>query len=349
MSVIDVDSLLQEVSADTAAGEDLEYDPEFGELERLAEGKPEQQMGDTVVPAEEPDWKAVRKTALSLLGRTKDMRISMHLLRALVHTDGIVGLHDGLALFRGLLERYWHGIHPQLDPEDGNDPTMRVNVLASMCDDDSFLRPVREAPLVSSRALGRFSLRDIAVAKGEIPPGADETPPTMAVIDGAFREADPQELQATAEAVREAMEHVTALEAFVTEQVGAANAQNLNALVKVLKEAERTLLERLADRGIGSGAETEAEEGGEVPERGAPGRAGAPISGEINTRDDVVRMLDKILAYYRRQEPSSPVPILMERAKRLVHMDFMDIMQNLAPDGVPQIEVIRGPEPEAAE
>jgi len=345
MSVIDVDSLLQEISSDAPAGEDLEYDPEYGELERLAESKPEQQIGDTIAPAEEPEWKEVRKTALSLLGRTKDMRVAMHLIRALMHTDGYLGLRDGLALFRGLMERYWESIHPQLDPEDDNDPTMRVNVLASLCDDETFLRPLREAPLVSSRALGRFSLRDIAVASGEFPAGPDETPPTTSVIEGAFREVDLEELQATADAVREAIDHVTSSEAFVTEQVGAANAQSLNELVKVLKEAERTLLERLADRGAGEAPPVEGEEG-EAAGGAGPARV-AQISGEIGSREDVIKMLDKISSYYSRYEPSSPLPILMERAKKLVHLDFMSIVQNLAPDGLHQVEAIRGPEPEA--
>ena len=38
MSVVDVNSLLSEVSADQPCGEDLEYDPAYGELERAAQG-----------------------------------------------------------------------------------------------------------------------------------------------------------------------------------------------------------------------------------------------------------------------------------------------------------------------
>ena len=69
MSVINVEELLQEVSPDVPCGEDLEYDPEFGEMTRAAEGKPEQQMGDSVVPAEDPDWRDVRDKALSIFSR----------------------------------------------------------------------------------------------------------------------------------------------------------------------------------------------------------------------------------------------------------------------------------------
>jgi type VI secretion system protein ImpA len=56
LSVLDVDQLLAAISDDSPAGDDLEYDPDFGALERAAQGKAEQVMGDEVVPAEEPAW-----------------------------------------------------------------------------------------------------------------------------------------------------------------------------------------------------------------------------------------------------------------------------------------------------
>ena len=72
----------------------------------------------------------------------------------------------------------------------------------------------------------------------------------------------------------------------------------------------------------------------------------ASASGEIGNRDDVLRSLDRILAYYTRHEPSSPLPVLLNRAKNLVHADFEAIVRNLIPDGMSQFENLRGPEGE---
>ena len=55
-------------------------------------------------------------------------------------------------------------------------------------------------------------------------------------------------------------------------------------------------------------------------------------------------MLDKILAYYQRHEPSSPVPMLLERAKRLTPKSFFEIMEALAPDSMDRLMLIRGPQ-----
>ncbi len=236
MSAIDVEALLTEVSADAPCGDNLEYDPGYGELERLCAGKPEQQFGDTIIPAEEPDWAAVKRQSVALAERTKDLRVAATLVRALVQTDGYVGLCDAVALIRGYVERYWATVHPQLDPDDGNDPTLRVNTLVSLCDADTTLRMLKRAPLVSSRALGRFSMFDWAIAHGEFPaPAGMESPPTTASIEAAFRDADVEELKATQAAVVAAIDHVQQIESEVTTQVGAASAASLLPLVADLE------------------------------------------------------------------------------------------------------------------
>jgi type VI secretion system protein ImpA len=66
------------------------------------------------------------------------------------------------------------------------------------------------------------------------------------------------------------------------------------------------------------------------------------ISGEVTNRDDVVRLLDRICAYYEKYEPSSPIPLLLTRAKRLISKDFIDVLRDIAPDAVAQAEAIRG-------
>ncbi|MDZ4136484.1 MAG: type VI secretion system protein TssA, partial [Paracoccaceae bacterium] len=65
-------------------------------------------------------------------------------------------------------------------------------------------------------------------------------------------------------------------------------------------------------------------------------------SGAINTQNDVRNAIDRIISYYARQEPSSPLPILLERAKRLVGADFMTIIRDMAPDGRDNVKLIGG-------
>ncbi len=340
MAVIDFDVLLADVSPEEPSGPDLEYDPLFGEMERAAEGRPEQQFGDTVVSAEDADWKELRKAALSVLAQSKDMRAAAYLVQSLTHTDGLIGLGSGLALLRGLVEKFWDSIHPQLDPEDDLDPTIRVNILTSLCDQESMLHYVRLAPLVSSKMLGRFSLRDIAIAAGDLPaPDPDTPPPDITAIDAAFMDCELEDLQATSQAVAEGMGDVQALEAFVTDKVGASQAASLGDLVQALKEAQHVLAEQLVRRGVS--VEQEGAEAGNGAADSGPG-GGPALAGEVRSRDDVIRALDKIIDYYQRYEPSSPVPLLVQRAKRLVAKDFMEILQDIVPESITQAQNITG-------
>jgi type VI secretion system protein ImpA len=345
LRLMDVEKLQQELSPDFPCGEDLEYDPEFGELERSAVGKEEQQIGDTVVDAVEPEWKTVKKLALSLLNRTKDLRVISHLMRASLSIDGIVGFRNCLALIRNLLENQWSSIHPVLDEDDG-DPTMRVNALLALSDEKSMLRPLRLASLVRSRAFGSYNYRDLAIAAGELTANDNESPADSATINAAVMDADVDDLQATANAVILSLEHVKAIDSLLTEQLGASNAPNFAELNQLLVNISHLMNARLADIGISSVTIDSDNVDSGVGVSVAPQHSGnvTALSGQVASREDVTRTLDKIIEYYNKNEPASPIPILMIRAKKLVSMGFIDIIKNMAPDGLRDIETIRGPE-----
>lgn len=336
MSVIDINGILKDVSPDSLCGDNLEYDPAFGELERAAQGKEEQSLGDATVAAEPPDWRDVRNRATELLERTLDLRVAVYLTRALLNTDGLAGFGDGLSLLRGLLERYWDCVHPQLDPEDDNDPTFRVNTIATLCDRDATLLSVQEAPLVSSRALGQFGLHHLMIAKGELPApaGADSAAPDQATIDAAFMDADIEDLQAMADTITRCSGDLAAIDNVLMEKIGAAQAPDMSALSGMLKSMQSILNAHLAQRGAGDAPAAGDEHPANVPVRQA--------SGEITSREDAVLMMDRISQYFERNEPSSPVPLLMRRAKRLVSMSFMDILKDMAPNGVAQASTVGG-------
>jgi type VI secretion system protein ImpA len=122
---------------------------------------------------------------------------------------------------------------------------------------------------------------------------------------------------------------------------------DLDPLMAELRRTTKLLGEQLGRRGIGVGAPEAATAGGneEVSPGGQPvQQQEQPIQGAIHSRNDVIAMLDKVIEYYRQREPASPVPMLIERAKGLGHKDFLEIIRDLAPDGVAQVEKLRGAE-----
>jgi type VI secretion system protein ImpA len=69
-----------------------------------------------------------------------------------------------------------------------------------------------------------------------------------------------------------------------------------------------------------------------------------PAQGEITSREDVIRILDRVCEYMERTEPSSPAPLLIRRAQRLVSRSFVEIIQDLAPESLNEIRKLAGAE-----
>ena len=84
----------------------------------------------------------------------------------------------------------------------------------------------------------------------------------------------------------------------------------------------------------GDGTNGTAPEAAETP--------AAAIRGEVRSRDDVLRAIDAICAYYARAEPSSPVPLLLQRCRRMVTMSFVDILKEMLPESVAGLQKIAG-------
>jgi len=335
--MLDIQSLLQPVTADAPGGANLEYSPEYADLERAAAGKPERQVGETTVPAEDPDWGSVIDKSAALLRSSKDLRVATQLARALLKRDAFAGLAEGLALVRKLVTAYWPVLYPRIDEED-NDPTSRISAIATLTHRD-ILQAVRNAPLVKSKAFGILTLKDVEAANARRGDGSAASTPSLELALEGLPMADFVE---AARAVETCENEARELEAAWMQHLDAAwskfvdaGGQDFTELRRLLGQANAVMARAMKQRQASQGPDSN---GGEEEPQGAPG----VLRGEPRSREDVVRALDAICAYYARSEPSSPVPLLLERCKRLVAMSFLDIVKDLVPDGLSTIQTIAG-------
>ena len=354
--MINAEELLKPISDEKPCGEDLSYDPGIQELETLMKGKPETQFS----AAEPPDWKALNDLSLELWGRSKDLRVATTLALASLKMDGLPAFRESLALVKGMLEGYWDTFYPLLDPSDNNDPTQRVNLIAGLAtplatygDPMKLLERLREAPLTDSRQIGRFSLADIASVEAGTAGTEGQPAITADQIEAAFKDTNPERLQQFNQAVKDSIQLIKDIDAILTDKVGAGSAPDLTELPKQLIEMQKRLApyatngDGAAGNGDGNGNGASADSNGGSAASGAGNGGAAPrgISGEIQSREDVIKMLEKICEYYRKQEPSSPVPYILQRAQRWAEMDFMAIIGDLTPDALGEIQKVTGDKP----
>ena len=349
MPAVDIANWLEPVAEDSPAGPNLEFDADFNTLECAAQGKPEQQYGDTIIAGEEPDWKDVQAQALALLERSRDLRVLGHLAVARLHLGGLPDYAETLNLARQLLETRWDEVHPQLDPEDDNDPTLRANALLHLAHPGLVLKFLRGMPLTSSPRLGRHSWRDIALAIGLIPSDADDKP-SEAVIRSAFQDSNPEQLGVLRQVVETAAQEARGICDAFEARAGAGNGPDFDELIKLLTQMAQ-FIKRYA---VVTDAEVPAAEVADVATESQPGSP-APATAmhrpaqvtaaaltEVTTRADAMRLLDLISQYYQRNEPSSPLPFLLDRARRLADKNFLDILRDMAPDGLLQAQNVVG-------
>jgi type VI secretion system protein ImpA len=376
MTNVNMDRLLSEISSDAPCGEDISYDVTFLELERLAAGTEETQIGDHIQEGVEPDWKKVLQLSLDLLERSRDLRLVIYLTAAMLRLEGISGFGKGLALLNGMVAQYWDHLFPQLDPEDDNDPLERLNIISAlsppatvMNDPMQFVSRLMELPLCKpdDARLPHMSLRHMLLESGEITPaetGKGDVP-SRQLIDAAFEQTEPAALSATDQAIGNCLEHLHILDQVLTEKVGACAAPNFNRLDHVLKLMRSKTAMYLERKGYGSPDQPVVHQGGgemedhsdmdashsnqhpmDPPNRSNSdhGSRKAQLYGSIASRQEVLKALDMIIAYYTQCEPSSPVPLLIKRAKRLVGKSFVDIIRDLSPDAVSQVKMVSGDE-----
>ncbi|MFO1305422.1 MAG: type VI secretion system protein TssA [Burkholderiales bacterium] len=335
------ESWLTEVAPDAPCGPDLEYDQDFMALERAAQGKEEQQYGDKVFAAEEPVWTNVVDLATALMERTRDVRVVLLLGRGLTRTQGMSGAAEALRLAHDLLERFWDDVHPRLVIDGEVDPMPRMNAIAAFCDREKFLRDLRAADFLRTPQVA-FTLRDVENILDQNLGKADGGlgPDQMRAAIGDAIAADPAALPEAA-ALADAVE---ALRETLQKHLEPSMLPDFEPLASLVKPIARIVEEiRAAATGAAAGG---TAEGAEAAVGG--GGAGAMMTvGDVRSREDALRALDRVCDFLSRNEPTNPAPLFIRRAQRLMTMPFMDIIRELAPEAEQQVETITGARREA--
>jgi type VI secretion system protein ImpA len=217
------------------------------------------------------------------------------------------------------------------------------------------LRVLRLMPLAASRRDGPVSWRTISIFNGVIDTEDANEKKSEAVIRAAFTETGPQTLQARLETFDAGIAELTAIGDAFDANGGYGTGPDLSTLIKLLREISSFLRNYMpaADAGPGGddqGEPTPGEVGasdGEMslqPRAGPARSAGFSIASltAINSREDAMKLLDLVCRYYEVNEPSSPLPLLVGRARKLAEMDFIGILRELAPDGLSQAQNVVG-------
>jgi type VI secretion system ImpA family protein len=320
--MLDLEEMLAPVSEEEPAGPDLAYDHERGLIEQAFESSISIDTTGAAVESAEVDWRDIIRRIDGQAARTKDIWLAVYLCRAGARSGQLDVIVTGAQYLAGLFEQYWDNVHPQIE-EYGFQG--RKGPCESLTRRPEFLAPLDRTALLAHPRLGSFSGADFerfrANAEGEDGYGLFRA----ALEDTAEEEltAIVGKLEAIEAAFREADRILTAN----AEGDTGANFQPTYDLLGQMRRAVLSFTSAPAQADAAGDDDGYAEPGGEA----SAGGGGPRIGGRVETREDVIKALDAIADYYRRREPGSPVAVALQRAREWVNLDFMALLEDIAP------------------
>lgn len=319
---LDLETLLAPVSEETPAGEDLSYDPERAEIERAFESSVSVDASGVESEGAEVDWRRIISLIEAQSGRTKDVWLAVYLCRAGARSSQLAVVETGALYLSGLLETFWEVVHPQLD-EYGFQG--RKGPCESLTRIGEFLGPLERTALLEHPRLGRWSGADFVrfSANAEAEDGYGQ-------FRAALQDTAEEDLQAIAARIEAISEAFHKADAVLTANAEGDTAPNFKATYDLLAQLKRGVLAFTSAPAAEEEGAGEAEEGGS----GEEASSGQKLSGRVESREDVVKAIDAITDYYKRKEPASPVPLVLRRAREWVTLDFLQVLEDIAPSSI---------------
>lgn len=274
-------------------------------------------------------WIELEEQLLDLFRQTKHVDMLWLLALAECQLHGIAGLRNGLDLANALLDRQWDQLHPQ---DSEADYEFRQDCLRKL-DSPALVEALHPVVIADGRQLGKFTFGGWLDASRE---GGGEAQ----TIE-----------QAMAETLKDQPSFYDDMAAMINEVNASADRLGLTVkdhfvsfrLPLTQLRAKLSQLAGLVARFTGvaiTGTDADSSpQGGSDAARPA---GATSLPDQINSREDVVKALEKLILYYTRNEPASPVPALLERAQRVATMNFREIVREFKLSATPSIHEVLG-------
>lgn len=333
-----LEELLAPLPGDEPCGPSLRYDPALSAIRRAREADDASlPLGDWERPLKSADWSAVQTLGVALLaGRSKDLQVACWVLEAATVQQQLAGLHAGMELLHGLIERHWDKLHPRLG--DDGDCDARVAPLSWLNETlPRVLRlEIRLMPL-PDRKPPRLTLDEWErQGRGGEDPDAGDPDRALPARDELLRLAGQPAALAYLQQLRDQLDRVDAawsrLSTLLDERLG-QEGPGMGHVASVLRLMTNAVEQLLAGRGRPaqtSESFTEDPMPSSEPSRAWAGRAsGLPTGLVLDSRAAAYLMLEQVADYLQRTEPHSPSPYLIRRAIHWGRLALPELMQEV--------------------
>ncbi len=340
-----LDALLVPIPGDAPQGTDLRGDfsarsPYFRLRDARSEARDAEKAadrGDQDPPDPTPMWRSVRDLGTSCLTEgAKDIEVAAWLTEALLRLDGLPGLTAGALLIKGLAEKYWDELYPLPDEYGMETRVAPVTGLNGRDGTGSLIQPLFKLALFPRRDGSPVTLYRWHQSEelGKLDPTRLKQRIEAGAVPLDELESDARAagapvfgpLRAAAASARDAWQDMATL---LDERAGAdgpSTTQVRDHLVRIADLAARFA----PDEPVYEAAASAASLAPEGDLAGVPVPRGAFAGARpIATREDALRALTEIAAYFRRSEPHSPLAYTLDEAVRRGRLSWPELLEEI--------------------
>ncbi len=297
-----------------------------------------------------PDWASVQHQAEAILARhSKDLEVAAFLAEAILYTEGFAGLANGGALIAGLVEGFGDSLYPapRADEPGVSAEEARLEPLIQLAGTNGRLLPaVRRVVLFTLPDGKQFTFPDCqesrswAALRPEMRKERLDAVNKLSAPRRAERLAAPgmQPWDAVQQAARAGCGDLLAEQrgdiraALDAWRAAAAVHQSATPdrlfpgqpLITLLEDVLRTVTELAPDPPA-------------APDTSGPAATPSPVaswqdSSRLDSREEALRQLGEITAFFRRTEPHSPLAYTLEDAQRRARLSWPQWLAEVVPD-----------------
>ena len=320
--------LLAPIPGDAPAGADLRYAPTYTQLTEARREEDDAPQGEWKRTRKVAEYDVVVKVATDALAtKSKDLMIAAWLTEALTRREGFAGLAYGLDLVRGLVDKYWDGVFPQIDEGDLGLRVRPLNWIGSGLEPSVKAVPLNRAghdfiTYTLSRQLGyesavssdntKKAARQKEIDGGKVPPEE---------FDKSFEGTPKAWYKQLVAALDKSQSSLAALDAQGNEKFGddAPSFSKLQSALEAVHHLASQLLEKKLLADPDPPEVVAAEAAAAAVASGAPAPAeGAPrvMSAEPTDINDATMRVVSAARWLRKNSPSNPASYLLLRGLR---------------------------------
>ncbi len=323
--VAEFSQFCEPVSQVSICGEDMEYNAIFQTIEQQIESV-----------TEASQWRELLTESQKLLPETRDLRLAVIFTRVLVHTEknAAKGLAKGLFTIARLLDQFWECVYPPIDDDDPEEAFIdRYNTLSILGGYRVLALPLRKKLNIVATNFDTYTLEELlAFKRGEGNVNGKQAP--VGLDDNEQKAFDEM-----AESFSLAQQYALEIKTLFTEKTGQSFNEFDEYLLPMLEEGASLGGQKSQDNTqVATPLSSEASSGAVM----AVAAITEGISGRVTSRNDVMKVIDMACDYYAEHEPSSPVPLLLLRAKKVIDTDFREILDEFRLGNPSSIDEIFG-------